>query len=169
MSLARGRFPASGFWISAGLLRDDAAQRSGAPLRVSVRQRAGLALLVSCLILTRGVALSISSRQRAGTPFSHLPRSPNRNRQLQFEPWSRQNQQSCPRWRPLSANHWPHSDGQHPPSEAPPNRSLIFAEPPSVEGTEGPQMADGAPAVAAVPVGACVDVPGASPGNCSGD
>lgn len=58
---------------------------------------------------------------------------------------------------------------QHPPSEAPPKISVTFAEPPSVEGTAGPQTGEGAPGAVAVAFAPCVEVPGASPGNCRDD
>jgi hypothetical protein len=57
---------------------------------------------------------------------------------------------------------------QHPLSEAP-AISLRFAEPPSVEGTGGGQMGEGALGAVAVVLAACVDVPFISPGNSKGD
>ena len=57
---------------------------------------------------------------------------------------------------------------QHPPSEAP-AIPLRFTEPPSVEGTGGGQMGEGALGAVAVVLAACVDVSGISPGNSKGD
>jgi hypothetical protein len=57
---------------------------------------------------------------------------------------------------------------QHPLSDAP-AISLRFAEPPSVEGTEGGQMGEGGLGAVAVVLAACVDVSGISPGNSKGD
>jgi hypothetical protein len=57
---------------------------------------------------------------------------------------------------------------QHPLSDTP-AISLRLAEPPSVEGTGGGQMGDGALGAVAVAFAAWVDVSGISPGNNKGD
>lgn len=45
----------------------------------------------------------------------------------------------------------------------------MFADPPSVEGTAGPQIGDGALGAVAVELAACVELSSPSPGSCSGD
>jgi hypothetical protein len=46
--------------------------------------------------------------------------------------------------------------------------SVRFTEPPSVEGTGGGQVGEGALGAFAVVLAACVDVSGISPGNSNG-
>jgi len=61
----------------------------------------------------------------------------------------------------------PRSNPQHPSSDAP-AMSVRFTEPPSVEGTGGGQVGEGALGAFAVVLAACVDVSGISPGNSNG-
>lgn len=56
---------------------------------------------------------------------------------------------------------------QHPPGVKP-SIVVMFAEPPSVVGIAGGQMAEGAPGAAADVRADCVEVPSPSPGNSSG-
>ena len=56
---------------------------------------------------------------------------------------------------------------QHPPGEKP-SIVVMFAEPPSVVGIAGGQMAEGAPGAAADVRADCVEVPFPSPGNSRG-
>jgi hypothetical protein len=58
---------------------------------------------------------------------------------------------------------------QHPLSVIPPANCSMFAEPPSVVGTGGGQMLDGALGAVAVVFAAAVEVSDPSPGSCKGD
>jgi hypothetical protein len=56
---------------------------------------------------------------------------------------------------------------QHPPGEKP-SITVMFADPPSVEGIDGGQMVEGALGAAAVEFADCAEVSRPSPGNCRG-